>query len=203
MPGAFCTPLVIALSPEISEAVIPGPDRAVAYDVNNGKELWSVDYDGFSEAARPVYGNGLVYFASGGFRTTLFAVRPQGSGNLTATGVVWQVKKDAPSMPSPVLVGNRLFAVNDNSGVACCLDALTGTDLWRQKIGGKFCASLLAAPGRIYFFDSNGVTTVVEAADSFKVLATNKLDAGCMASAAVAGNALLVRTKTHLYRIEQ
>jgi len=202
VPGGFCTGLPINVK-GADQIVIPGPFRAAAYNPNDGKELWWVDYLGFSETARPVYGNGLVYFTTGNGRPTLMAVRPEGTGDLTETGVVWKTNKQVPTIPSPVLVGNRLYVVQDDSGMAYCLDALTGSDVWRENIGGKYCASLLSAPGRIYFFDRDGTTTVLQTGDTFKILAQNKLDNGCMASAAVAGNALILRTKTHLYRIEK
>ncbi|MCX6967134.1 MAG: PQQ-binding-like beta-propeller repeat protein [Verrucomicrobia bacterium] len=200
--GGFCTGLPINVN-GVDQIVIPGPNRAAAYDPNDGKELWWVDYLGFSETARPVYGNGLLYFTTGNGKPTLMAIRPGGTGDLTETGVVWKINMQVPTIPSPVLVGNRLYVVQDEGGMAFCLDALTGSDVWREKIGGKYCASLLAAPGRIYFFDRDGTTTVLQTGDTFKILAQNKLDNGCMASAAVAGNALILRTKTHLYRIEK
>ena len=200
--AAFCTPLLVNVK-GVDEAIIPGPNRVFAYDPDTGKELWCVTYFGFSESAKPVYGNGLVYVCTGNGGPALLAIRPEGTGDITETGVVWKMAKQVPNMPSPVLVGNRLYAMHDEAGTAYCLDALTGNDIWREKMGGKYAASLLAAEGRVYFFDRDGTTKVIEVGDSFKVLATNKLESGFMASAAVAGKALVLRTKTHLYRVEQ
>ena len=197
---AYCTPLVIEAGGR-DQAVVPGPHRTIAYDTATGKEIWWVDFFGFSATTRPLYGNGLVYFTTGNGGPALLAVHP-GAGDLTSTGVAWKSVKNSPNMPSPVLAGNRIFGVHDTAGSVFCLDALTGTDVWRQHLSGKFAASLLAAPGRIYLFDQAGVTTVLEASDTFKVLASNKLDGGFMASGAVAGDALVLRTKTHLYRVE-
>ena len=60
----------------------------------------------------------------------------------------------------------------------------------------------VAAGQRIYFFSEEGKTTVIEAGRELKVLAENWLENGFMASPALAGNALFLRTRTHLYRIE-
>ena len=90
--------------------------------------------------------------------------------------------------------------VNDG-GVAACLDAKTGEEIWRKRIGGNFSASPIFASGKIYFFDEDGKATVIEASRNYKVLAVNQLDDGFMASPAVSGNELYLRTRTHLYRI--
>jgi len=201
MRKAFSTPLAITVN-GADQIVIPTAEHVYAYQPETGKEIWSAQYLGFSMAPRPVYGNGLVYICTAYGGNAVLAIRPDGTGDVTATHVAWKTTKQTPTQSSPVLVGNRLYMVSD-SGAVSCLNAVTGADVWRQSIGGKFSASLLAAPGRIYFFDRDGTTTVVAAADTFKILAQNKLESGCMASAAVAGNALLLRTKTHLYRLEK
>jgi outer membrane protein assembly factor BamB len=100
-----------------------------------------------------------------------------------------------------VLVDDLLFTIND-TGTVLCLEAATGKEIWKQFIRGNCAASLLYADGRIYTFNRDGKTTVFKAARQYEVLATNKLDSGFMASPAVSGKALFLRTKTHLYRIE-
>ena len=89
-----------------------------------------------------------------------------------------------------------------NGGIISCLEAKSGETVWQERVGGKFWASPLYADGRLYFFDEDGLGHVVAAGRTWKKLATNKLDAGCRASPAAAGNSLFVRTHTHLYRIE-
>ena len=107
----------------------------------------------------------------------------------------------ASSVTSPLLLGDRVFMVDDN-GYATCLDTATGEAVWRQRLGGEHCSTPLCVGDRIYFFDREGRTVVLARADEYRVLAENHLDAGFMASPAVVGDALLLRTKTHLYRIE-
>src|SRR5262249_19205756 len=122
--------------------------------------------------------------------------------DITATNVVWRVKIQVPSQSSPIPVGERIFMAGD-SGMVSCLDAKTGKLIWKESIGGSHSASPIAAEGRIYFFDQGGAASVIEAADTFKVLAKNQLEDGFMASPAVTGKALILRTKKALYRIEK
>jgi outer membrane protein assembly factor BamB len=121
---------------------------------------------------------------------------------VTQTHVVWKTKRGIPARSSPVLVGGLLFMA-DERGVATCLDARTGTVVWEKRMGGEHNASALYAEGRVYFFDTKAATHVVQADRKGQLLGRNLLDDGCMASPAIAGKALYVRTKTHLYRIEQ
>jgi outer membrane protein assembly factor BamB len=98
-------------------------------------------------------------------------------------------------------VKDRIY-VTTSGGILSCLKLDSGEIVWKERIGSDFAASPVYAAGRIYFFAAAGPCTVIEPGDAFKKLAENHLDAGCMASPAVVGRSLVVRTKTHLYRIE-
>jgi outer membrane protein assembly factor BamB len=100
-----------------------------------------------------------------------------------------------------LLLGELLLMVNDN-GVVSCLDARTGEQVWTARLSDSYSSSPVAAEGRVYFFSEDGKATVIEAGRLFKVLAENTLDEGFMASPAIDGRALYLRTKSHLYRIE-
>jgi outer membrane protein assembly factor BamB len=197
---AYTTPLVIRVG-ERDEIVSVGAYRTVAYDPANGKEIWRVSYeDGFSNVPRPVFGHGLVFIATGFQQPSLIAVRPDGSGDVTRSHVAWTLRRGAPLTPSPILVGDQLFMVND-TGIATCVDAKTGTIQWQQRLGGNYAASPVYADGRIYFPSEEGVTTVIEPGPTFKRLAVNQLDGAILASMAVAEKAFFIRTHSHLYRI--
>lgn len=198
---AFCTPLVIDVAGS-PQAIIPGAQWFAAYDPTTGEELWRVDHgNGFSNVPRPLYDGRLAYLCTGFTRGELVAVDPRGRGDVTASHVKWRTGGNRiPTQPSPVLVGGRIFLVND-SGVASCYDANTGDEIWRNRVAGNYSASLLAAGNRIYFFSREGVATVIAASDEFQVLAKNNLDGSIMATPAVLDGDLLVRTETHLYRI--
>src|SRR5262249_8079594 len=122
---AYSTPLPIKVGGR--DAIVSiGAFRAAAYDAETGKEIWRVSYgEGFSNVPRPVFDHGLVYIATGFQQPTLLAVRPDGSGDVTKSHVVWTLTRGAPLTPSPVIVGNEIYIVSDN-GVASCLDAKTG-----------------------------------------------------------------------------
>lgn len=153
-------------------------------------------------AARPLLGGGLIYCTSGYSGFQLFAVRPDGEGDITDSKLVWQFGKSVPSRSSPLMVGERLFMVGD-AGVASCVDAKDGKMIWQKRLGGNFTSSPIFASGRIYLFDEEGKSYVIEAEPKYHELAVNHLDDGCMGSPAVSGNAMFVRTKKALYRIEQ
>ena len=82
------------------------------------------------------------------------------------------------------------------------MNPTTGEDVWFDRLPGDYSASPLESEGHIYFCGQNGTCTVLQAGDEFKELAKNTLDADFMASPAVAGKALFLRSTTHLYRIE-
>ncbi|MBC9869011.1 MAG: PQQ-binding-like beta-propeller repeat protein, partial [Opitutae bacterium] len=134
-------------------------------------------------------------------KAELLAVRPDGHGNVTDTHVEWIYQKNVSRRSSPVLWGNRLYMVDDG-GVATCLDTESGAMIWREKVGGNHSSSLILANGVIYSFNEFGDSRLFNADDTFKIVRENKLDVGMLASPAVKGNALILRTKTHLYRID-
>jgi outer membrane protein assembly factor BamB len=142
-----------------------------------------------------------VIFCTGNGPGEVIAVKADGKGDVTGTHILWRHARAFPRMPSPLLVNGLIFTINDN-GIASCLDFATGKELWQERVGGEYAASLLYADGRIYCFSQDGKSTVLEPSREFKVLATSKLPGGFMASPAVSGKALFLRTKTHLYRIE-
>lgn len=185
-----------------TELVSLGSKALYGYDPETGKELWRLEAKKMHSAGcTPVIGQGLIFspMGSGG---ELYAVKPGGDGVVTDSHLVWSYKRVVPKRASPILLGDLLFMVDDG-GIAACVEAKTGGEIWRDRVNGNYSASPVHADGKIWFFDEDGRGVVIEAGREFKILAENQLDAGCMASPAVSGNALFVRTKTHLYRIEE
>ena len=198
---AYATPLVIRVGDQ-AQLVSPGGNQVGAYDPRTGETIWWITHNGFSGVPRPVFGHDLVYVISGYTRPVLYAVRPGGSGNVTETNIAWKLSRGAPLNPSPILVGDELYVVSD-VGVATCLDAKTGEVHWKQRLRGRFSASPLYGADRIYFLNETGQTFVVAPRKAFRELARNQVEGRTLASLAPAGETLLLRTDTHLYRIEQ
>jgi outer membrane protein assembly factor BamB len=197
---AYTTPLVIRVDGK-DQLISVGAFRTRAYEPLTGKEIWRVSYgDGFSNVPRPVFAHGLVFIATGFQQPELLAVRPDGTGDVTSTHIAWRLKRGAPLTPSPLVVGDELYVVNDG-GIATCIEARTGTIVWQQRLGGTYSASPVFADGRIYFLAEQGVTTVIVPGRTFKRLATSPLDGSLLASMAISGGSLFVRTDSHLYRI--
>ena len=199
---AYSTPLVVSL-PGGDQVISPGAFRAVAYEPRSGKELWQVRYgEGFSNVPRPVYGEGLVFICTGFQQPSMLAVRLDGKGDVTNSKVEWKLDRGVPLTPSPLLVGNELYMVSDN-GIATCVDAKTGKEYWRARVGGNHSASPIYADGRIYFLSEEGESVVIAPGQQLKHLATNQLDGRTLASMAVSGGSIFIRSETHLYRISK
>jgi outer membrane protein assembly factor BamB len=191
---AFATPLVVDWRGK-PVFISVGSQAAYGYDPLTGKELWRVEERAqYSSSVRPITGNGLVFYTTGFNTGQVYAIRPDGT-------VAWKGARGAPQKPSLIFSNGLLFMVND-TGIVTCLEAATGTEIWRSRISDSYSASPILAEGRIYFFSEDGRTTVIEAGREFRPLAENTLDDGFMASPAVDGRAFYLRTKTHLYRVE-
>lgn len=197
---SFCTPLVITVNGQ-KQVVAPGSDVVISVDPATGKEIWRVAYTGYSVVPKPVFGNGLVYFSTGYDSPTFYAIKPDGKGDVTSTHVVWKVKKGAPHNPSPLVIGDAVYMLSDG-GVLTCLDGKTGDERWNERIGGAYSASPLYANGLIYLLAEDGTATVVKPGANFEAVAKNKMGERALASYAVDGDALLLRTDKALYRIE-
>ncbi len=198
---SFCTPLVITVAGQ-EQVIAPGSDVVMSLDPKTGTEIWRVRYSGYSVVPKPVYGNGLVYLSTGYDSPVLYAIRPDGKGDVTDTHVAWTAKKGAPQNPCPLVIGDAVYIISDG-GILTCLDAKTGKERWNERIGGGYSASPLYANGLIYLLAEDGTGTVVKPGSSFEAVAKNRMNERALASYGVDGDALLLRTEKALYRIEK
>lgn len=198
---AFSTPMVVELG-AARQVVSPGADAVTAHDPATGRILWWFRYPGgYSVIPRPAFGHGLVFLSSGYDKPSLYAIRVDGRGDVTDTHLAWRLDRSAPHSPSPLLVGDELYIVDDR-GIATCLDAKTGKQHWQERVGGNHSASPFHAAGRVYFQDEDGVTTVVKADTKFEKLAQNTIKGRTYASPVPLEGALLLRTDTQLLRFD-
>jgi outer membrane protein assembly factor BamB len=201
MRKAFATPHVAVLGGR-PVMISLGAKAAYAYDPRTGQEQWRVEErSSHSASTRPVVAHGLVIFPSGWPTGQVLAVRPGGRGDVTNTHVAWRLTRGVPKKPSLQLDGDLVYMLGD-TGIVSAVEARTGEVVWTARVEGTYSASPLLAAGRLYAFNEDGKTTVLQAGRQFKVLAENKLDDEFMASPAAAGESLYLRTKSHLYRIE-
>ena len=199
---AYGTPIVFPLDGR-PQSLTTAADRLYSYDPATGQEIWCLDYKGYSNVPTPIFDGKQIYVSSGFTKPEMIAIKASGlQGNITGTHVVWRQKTGAPDQSTPVVVGERLYMVS-SGGIASCLNTATGDIIWKERLGPDYAASPLFAADRLYFFDTFNKCKVIAASDTFTVLAKNELAEGCFATPAIVGRALIVRTKSALYRIEE
>jgi outer membrane protein assembly factor BamB len=200
MRKAFTTPIIVNVDGK-DQLVSVGAFRCAGYDPASGRELWFCPIPGFSNAARPVYANGLFYVATGDTRGQLWAIRAGGAGDVAKTHIAWKYTEISAHIPTPIVVDDLLYMPMD-TGQVRCLEAKTGKVVWTERLSTQFVASPLCANGLLYLCSLKGQTFVLKPGRKLEVLAENQLDGRFLASPAVSGKALFLRTDRHLYRIE-
>jgi len=192
----WVTPLVVNDNGK-SEVLFQSPRGLTACDPDTGRVRWSFTEQTLSGVPSPVRGNGLLLVAAGG----VIALRP-GSESRSAS-LAWQSGKLASGYSSPLFYEGRVYAVN-TAGVLNCADAVNGKSLWQERLKGKtnqYWASPVVADGKLYAVDEGGTTTVVQIGSQSVVLAANSLDETILATPAISGGAIYLRSDQHLYCI--
>ncbi len=201
-PFSFSTPLVIEINGE-TQVISPASGAVIAYNPASGKEIWRFLYgEGYSVVARPVFANGLIFVGSGFNKAVLYAIRPDGKGDVTKSHLAWKHEENVPRESSFIVVDGLLY-MNDDKGTLTCLDAKSGKQYYQERINGKggFSASPLYASGNIYFHNGGGVTTVVKPGKQFRQVAENKIDEYGLSTFAIVDDGFIVRTEGNLLRI--
>ncbi len=202
---SYATPALVTLDGQ-NQLLSQGADWLYAYDPTNGQELWKLKYGnlGFSLSSRAVTGHGRIYLCTGYSRSEVHAIQlptKSGTNPVPAATHAWKYTKGAPTMSSPLLVGNELYFVNDSGGMFTCLDAHTGHEIYRERLGGSHSASPLLADGLIHLASREGDIHLIRPGRKFELVAKNQLPGQIMASPVALDDALYYRTDTALYRI--
>lgn len=194
-----------------TQIIVNGFKHAGAYDVATGKEIWRLQGGGDIPVPAPVVGHGLVFLTSAhGRMAPIYAIRANAVGDISLkagetsnTGVAWSYPRDGAYMITPVVYGDLLYNAKNN-GVLSCYDARTGQRMYQARLGGGtsgFTASPVAGDGKIYFASEDGDIFVVKAGPAFELLATNTMGDVCMASPAISGGFVYLRTKSQVVAV--
>jgi outer membrane protein assembly factor BamB len=197
------TPVAVRVG-KTDEIIVSSQGSVTAYDPETGKELWVCDGNSFEVIPTPVVGHGLVFAASGRVGPTL-AIRPGGRGNVTRTHLAWVSPKGSPFVPSPIVVGNQLYTVNDMASIVTSFEAATGKVLWQGRLGVAqregFSASPVAVGDKVFFTNDQGDTFVIRAGPAFELLGTNRIGETTLASPALVDGRWYIRTDRSLFAI--
>jgi len=197
---AFTTPIITEVN-GIEQLISVGPHSVMAYDPNTGERFWKALFRGFSASSRPVVGNNLLFFNSGFGPSALIALHLGGSGNVTDS-IIWINKKSTQARSSALFIDGLVYMIN-TGGQAKCFVPETGEELWTARVGRQTSASPIYVEGKIYTSDEEGLSTIFKPGREFVKVGENTLPDGFMASPAVVEGALILRTKSHLYKIVQ
>ena len=197
---AYGTPFIIPRG-NTNQMVSIGAKGVYSYDPENGKELWKAEHRGWSIAPRPVYGEGLVFTMIDRDRPEMWAINPNGSGDISETHIEWKETKRMPPRASPIIIKGLLFVV-DRNGYISCIEAKTGKSIWQKRMKGRFSASPILANNLIYFFNEDTVCTIIKPTRELEIVAENKLSEDkLMATPAFDENSIYIRTEKKLTRI--
>lgn len=166
-----------------------------AHDPATGREAWAYK-SGASTIPSATASDGVVFVPSAG----LTALRPRAGGG--PPEVLWKSLRLAPSTSSPVVYGGRVFVLG-GAGIVSCADAANGRVLWQLRLKGSFSSTPVAADGRLYFFNEDGLAQVVDPSGKGNIVGTSELGETILATPAVAGGAIYVRSDKHLWKIKQ
>lgn len=204
--SSWATPLVIPRGGG-AQIVVNATKRTTGYDFDTGKVLWQCGGQSLNVIPSPVRIDDMVIAMSGFGSTAAYAIPLGSTGDITGTErIAWHHKTATPYVPSPLLVGDRLYFTKWFSPILTCLDARTGKVLMEaQRLPGlkNLYASPVAASGRIYFVSREGAGLVIKEQPKLEVLGTGQLDEGFDASPAVVGRQMFLRGKKHLYCIAE
>lgn len=173
-----------------------GQGDVIGYDPSTGAERWRVAGTTDIPCPTAIIGDGIV-ISSSGDNGPVFAIQPGGVDTANPARVLWRHPRGGPNVATGLIDNGRLFLVSQR-GVLSCYKLLSGEQLWRRRLKGDFCASLVAGAGHIYAVSEQGDVHVFTSGDSFQLLATNRMNQRCLATPAIAHGEFYLRTETHL-----
>jgi outer membrane protein assembly factor BamB len=201
------TPTIVEAAGRV-ELVTNATKFARGYEPETGKELWRLGRHSEITVPTPIFGQGLIFVASG-YRPVqpIYAIKPGAAGDISlkdgkteSDHIAWSTTRNGPYMPTPILYGDYLYACS-NSGIVTCFEAKSGKQIYKERLGGSatYTASPVAADGRLYFTSEENGVTVVKAGPKFEKLSVNPVGEVCMATPAISEGMIFVRGQNHLF----
>jgi outer membrane protein assembly factor BamB len=190
-----------------TEIVTIGPGIAISYDLD-GKELWRLSGMSPMPIPSPFAYDGLLYL-NGGTAKALAAIKPGAAGDLTTPDgaklnefVAWLQPKAGTYLPTELAYDGGLYVLT-NTGILTRFDAKTGTQTYKSRIGdgGDFTTSPWGYDGKVFCMNEEGKTFVIRAGDKYELIDSNDLEEMALATPALIGDRLILRTENHLYSI--
>jgi outer membrane protein assembly factor BamB len=197
---SYSTPLAID-TPQGSEVIVNSTESMESFDPATGKSLWKYMEPTRFAVPMPLYHEGILYVSRGYRSGPYWALKAGARGEVEKSKLLWHVETGAPYTSSMVYDGGLLYMATE-MGIVSCIDAKTGERVWRERLGGIYSASPVAAAGRIYLFSETGESLVLRSGRTPEVLARNKLDMRVIASPAISGGRIFVRGDRELVAIQ-
>ena len=196
---SYSTPLVVETGGR-AEIVVNSSVGVAGHSLTTGEQLWHYREDNRFPVPMPLQHNGVIY-TSRGYRSSPFmAITPGGRGDIASSHVIWRVPSGGPYISSLVHYDGLIYMMGD-VGVLTVTDAKSGERVYQERLGGVYSASPVAADGKVYLLSEDGETIVLAAGRTPRVLARNRLPARQLASPAIAGGRLFIRSDDQLYAI--
>jgi outer membrane protein assembly factor BamB len=201
----WATPLVVQHEGR-QQVIVNAMNRVRSYDLETGKVIWEGPGTTMNVIPSPVFGHGMVFIMSGFRGNNLKAIKlAEAKGDISTTGAIaWQLDRDTPYVPSPLLYDDILYFLKTNNGLLSAFDAVSGKPHYQARRMAKapeVFSSPVGADGRVYVTSRDGITTVLKHGPTYEVLAENTLDDGFDASMALVDNEIFMRGFRYLYAI--
>jgi outer membrane protein assembly factor BamB len=200
---SYCAPLIVDAAGK-KQLVLSGCKCVASYNPDTGKQHWIIDGPTEQFVASLVYTDDVFFLTAGFPDYHNMGIRPDGSGNVTQTHVLWHEKKtparNASYVPSPIAHGHYFYVISD-LGYLSCFEARTGKRQYMKLLGNHHSASPVSANGLLYVPSDEGITYVVKAGPKFELLASNDLGESIYASPAISQGQIFLRTLGQLWCI--
>lgn len=200
---SYCVPLIVNAGGR-TQMVLTGNLGIHSYNPEDGTPIWNIVGPTEQYVASLVYGDGLLFATAGFPDFHNLAIRPDGSGDITKSHVVWHesktLSKKASYVPSPLAVGKHFYMISD-LGWLSCFEAKTGSRTFMEQLGRHHSASPILADGHVYLTDDDGNTYVLKGNGQFDLISRNSLGDECYSSPAVSHGQIFIRTSHFLYCI--